>query len=331
MRVSIVIPAYSARPTIGEAVRQSMAQAGRGLDVEVIVVDDGSRDGTGEEAALAGARVIRQANAGPAAARNRGWQAATGRVVCFTDADCVPAAGWVRSLLDGFTAGSVGAVAGSYDIVNRHSWLARWVHREIVERHARLPAHIRAFGSYNVAIPRYVLAATGGFDPSYRRASAEDNDLSYRILKGGWSIAFRPQARVAHHHPERIWTYLKEQFRHGFWRAKLYSDHPDMMSGDDYTRVKDRVEPFLVLVLLVCAGLAAVGIPGAILPLSAVLIGYTALHLSWPVRWCVQEGKAEALPYTAVTFLRGFARTLGLFGGILRFARDRLRCVDPGP
>ena len=319
MRISVVIATYNAQQTIGAAVAQSLAQVRKGLEVEVIVVDDGSTDDTSEVAKIAGAQVIRQANAGPASARNRGWQSATGLVICFTDSDCIPAGGWLISLLQGFTDPKVGAVAGSYDIANSDSWLARCVHQEIIERHSRMSGFIRAFGSYNVAIPRFVLAATGGFDPVYRRASGEDNDLSYRILKGGWLIAFRPQAKVAHHHPERLWRYLREQYRHGFWRARLYKQHPDMRAGDDYTRPKDKFEPILVLGFMGLSGLALLGVTSFTLPLVAVVAIYSLIQLSWPVHWWLRDGRTEALPYAGVTFMRGFARTIGFCVGILRF------------
>ncbi len=320
MKVSVVIPAYNAEATIGRAVTQSLAQARGPLEVDVIVVDDGSNDDTAKVAGSAGATVIRQENAGPAAARNRGWQAAAGEIVCFIDADCIPCEDWLVHLLAGFSHWQVGAMAGSYDIVNGSSWLARWVHQEIMERHTRMPGSIRAFGSYNVAIPKYVLEATGGFDPGYRRASGEDNDLSYRILKKGWHIAFRPRAKVAHYHPEKLWRYFQAQYRHGFWRAKLYKTHRDMLSGDDYTRLKDRLEPVLVLAILGLAGLSILGCTFLTTPLVGLILVYLCLHLYWPLRWWFKEGKAEAFPYAGVTFLRGFARTIGLGFGILRFS-----------
>ena len=319
MRISVVIPAYNAAQTIGKAVSLSRSQARGRLQIEVIVVDDGSSDDTAAVAESAGATVIRQQNAGPAAARNRGWQSAAGTFICFTDSDCIPMAGWLEKLLDGFTDPQVGAVAGSYDIANSSSWLARWVHQEIMERHKRMPACVRAFGSYNVAIPRFVLEATGGFDPGYRLASAEDNDLSYRIIKKGWRIAFRPQAKVAHHHPEKIWRYLLEQFRHGCWRAKLYKDHPHMIGGDDYTRLRDRLEPVLVLGIAGLAALSLLGITNLIWWVLLLVSVYGFIHLSWPISWWLGEGRLEALPYAAVTFLRGFARTAGLCVGIFSF------------
>jgi cellulose synthase/poly-beta-1,6-N-acetylglucosamine synthase-like glycosyltransferase len=190
------------------------------------------------------------------------------------------------------------------------------VHQEIMERHRRMPSFVRAFGSYNVGIPRYVLEATGGFDPAYRRASGEDNDLSYRINKEGWRIAFRPQARVAHYHPEKVWNYLLEQYRHGLWRAKLYQDHPAMIRGDDYTRMRDRVEPLLVLGILIFAVLSVFGIIVSSWPLLVLLGAYVGIQLSWPISWWLGEGRIGAFPFAGVTFLRGFARTAGVCMGI---------------
>jgi glycosyltransferase involved in cell wall biosynthesis len=319
MKVSVVIPAYNAQSTIGTTVSQSLAQAKGSLEVEVIVVDDGSTDNTAEIAESSGARVLRQQNSGPAAARNEGWRSASGGIICFTDADCIPCQQWIVNLLRGFSHWQIGAIAGSYDIANSNSWLARRVHQEILERHKHMPSFCRAFGSYNVAIPKYVLQATGGFDTTYRRASAEDNDLSYRIIKSGWRILFRPQAKVAHHHPAKLWKYLTEQYRHGFWRAQLYKDHPGMTGGDDYTRLRDRLEPILVLVMIVLTVPFLFGISCFALPLLVVLGLYASIHLSWPLRWWVTNGTIEALPYAGVTFLRGFARTAGFCIGVLRF------------
>lgn len=91
MLVSVVIPAYNAEPWVGEAIRSVLSQTYRSL--EIIVVDDGSKDRTSEVAERALRKsglphwIIRQQNAGAAGARNRGWQSATGPLIQFLDAD----------------------------------------------------------------------------------------------------------------------------------------------------------------------------------------------------------------------------------------------------
>ena len=85
--VSVIMPAYNASPYIGEAIRSVIDQDYP--NIELIVVDDGSVDGSAEVAESFGSRVkvIRQANAGVAAARNRGLAAARGELIAFLDAD----------------------------------------------------------------------------------------------------------------------------------------------------------------------------------------------------------------------------------------------------
>jgi glycosyltransferase involved in cell wall biosynthesis len=318
MKVSVVIPAFNAEGTISEVVKATREQdLAEGL--EVIVVDDGSGDQTASQAEGAGAKVICQANRGPAAARNTGWRAAQGEVVLFTDSDCKPHKDWAKRLLGGFTNSGVGAVAGSYGIWNPNSLLARTIHEEIKGRHAKMGGSIRVFGSYNVAIRKEVLEKLNGFDESYRRASGEDNDLSYRMLKAGFSICFRPLALVDHRHQESIPSYLKEQARHGYYRMLMYRTHPAMVAGDDYTRVKDIVEPPLALVLLV---LGAVSMLLDEVPTHLLLWLALAYCLLQFVDLIGQSGLTSGLnrwPYAGITFLRGFARGLGMAAGLIWF------------
>ncbi len=316
--VSVVIPAYNAEETISEVVHAAREQdltAG----LEVIVVDDGSTDQTANQAEQAGAKVLQQSNQGPAAARNAGWRTAHGETVLFTDSDCRPHRDWARRLLAGFTNPEVAAVAGSYGIWHPQSWLARNIHEEIKSRHAKMGEFIRVFGSYNVAIRKEVLVKLNGFDENYRRASGEDNDLSYRMLKAGFSIGFRPEALVDHRHQESIFRYLKEQARHGYYRMLMYRTHPAMVAGDDYTRVKDIVEPPLALVLLV---LGAVSILLDGMPTHLLLWLALAYCLLQFVDLIAQSGLTSGLnrwPYAGVTFLRGFTRGLGMAAGLVRF------------
>lgn len=235
--VSIIVPAYNAERTLGECIEALLHQDYP--DCEIIVVDDGSTDRTAAIAqSFEGITYIRQDNAGPAAARNRGAGAAKGEWLAFTDSDCIAEPDWVSALMAKVRAnegkGVVG-VGGTYGIANPESLLARIIHAEIQARHARMKDEVDFLGSFNVAYDRKAFEAVGGFDESFSQASAEDNDLAYRLIDAGGKLLFSKLAVVKHYHPTRLMPYFKTQMRHGFWRVRLYQKHRKRRGGDSYS------------------------------------------------------------------------------------------------
>jgi len=131
MSISVVIPAYNEASRIGEVVRKALPYAD-----EVIVVDDGSADNTAEVAAMAGARVIRQANAGYIAAVKRGFREARGDVIVTMDADGEHRPEDIPRLVAPILTGEVDLVLGARPHIARLSerflnWLTRLRVKEV--------------------------------------------------------------------------------------------------------------------------------------------------------------------------------------------------------
>lgn len=315
--ISVVIPAFNAEKTISGVITAVLNQDYPGK-IELFVVDDGSRDSTGRIAqTFSGVKYIKQQNAGPAAARNRGFKESQGEIVFFTDSDCVPEKNWISKSLDGFSRADVAVVAGSYGIVNGENLLARVIHKEIFFRHStRMPDFPKSFGSYNFSVKRKIFEQLGGFDVGYPFASGEDNDLSYKILKAGYKIYFSKDSIVNHFHQTVLTRYLFEQFRHGFWRVKMYLDHPSMTTGDDYTYWKDILEPFLVLFYLCSILCGAFGIFWGLKISLMVLAGHFIFEVFYG--FLITKSIYEGLFLGWVMFLRSFSRTLGFLLGFLR-------------
>ena len=315
MKISVVIPAYNSAKTIGVALTAAVAIDWP--DKEIIVVDDGSADDTADVAGrFPGVTVIRQANGGPAKARNTGWRAASGEVVFFTDSDCAPHPDVLSALAPHFAAPAVAGAGGTYDIANSGSILARLIHAEILARHARMAGDVDFLGSFNCAFRRAALEKTGGFDETYRAASGEDNDLSYRMLKLGLRLVFDRRAVTAHFHETSLAKYLRTQYRHGVWRMKLYRNHRGMMKGDVYAGLADLAQPPLALLLM--GGAPLLLFPGWRPLYGPLLALYILLQFPLPLS-LVRAAGWEALLLAPVTFLRGFARGLGLAVGAARF------------
>jgi hypothetical protein len=189
--VSVVIPARDAAGTLPRTL-DALAAQDEPAD-EVIVVDDGSADGTAE---LAGGhavvdRVLRQDGAGPGAARNRGWRAARGEVVAFTDADCFPLPAWLataRRLIAG-----ADLVQGAVRPERRAGVFDRTV--SVTGAHG-------LFETANLVVRRPVLEALGGFEPWLMPADGkelgEDVWLGWRATRAGLRVAFAPELVVEH-------------------------------------------------------------------------------------------------------------------------------------
>jgi glycosyltransferase involved in cell wall biosynthesis len=197
VRVSVVIPARDAAPRIGRAVQAALSQELDG-EFDVIVVDDGSIDATAEIAREAGARVVSNPSPlGPADARNAGVYAAAASLIAFTDADCVPAPGWLRAgvaaleqadLVQGRVEPEAGVPVGPFD------------HVITVREETGL------YETANLFVRRDWFERVGGFKPFIdpgRGHFGEDLVFGWAVRRAGGRSAFAPNAVVHHEVVER--------------------------------------------------------------------------------------------------------------------------------
>lgn len=249
--ISVIIPAFNSRSTLGQAIEACLRQDYPKDRLEVIVVDDGSTDDTKEIAGHYPVIYIYQKKGGPGAARNAGWKRARGEMIFFTDADCIPEKNCLAIMHKSICDKRVDAVAGSYGIKNTEYITARCIHAEIMFRHLRMPDYINSFGTYNVLIKKSVLEDLSGFNEDYLTSSAEDSELSYRMLKRGYKVYFERKSIVFHFHEKDLVRYLKKQFTRSFWAIRLWKHHPDFALNDYYLHWKDLLEiPLAIMVIL---------------------------------------------------------------------------------
>lgn len=256
--VTIVMPAYNAA---GDLARHLPALRREAEGDELIVVDDGSTDATAEVAERFGARVIRQANAGPAVARNVGAAAARGDLLVFLDADCEVSEGWRAALLEPLSDPGVEAVKAAY-LTRQRAWVARLCQVEFEERYALLAEHdsIDMVDSFSMAVRRSTFVEAGGFDESFRFADNEDVDLSYRLASRGHRMLFAPAARVLHRHPDTLARYFRLKLSRGYHRMRVYERYPAKAVRDSYTPLSLKLQVLALPVALAAgsgAGLAS--------------------------------------------------------------------------
>jgi glycosyltransferase involved in cell wall biosynthesis len=225
-RVSVVVCSYNGGTTLGECL-QSLVSLDY-PDYEVILVDDGSTDDTPDIAArFPDVRTIRQPNRGLSAARNAGLQAATGRVVAYTDSDCVADRAWLSNLMLAMNDQQVDAIGGPNVPPPSDGMVAMCVaaspggpsHVMIDDR---LAEHVPGC---NMAFDRARLLALGGFDEQFRQAG-DDVDICWRFLDAGHSIGYAPGALVWHHRRATVRGYIKQQAGYGRSEAMVLFKHP---------------------------------------------------------------------------------------------------------
>lgn len=320
-RISVVVAVYNSERTIAQ-VLQSILTQDYPHPIEVVVVDDGSTDSTATIIkTFPRVKYFYQENQGPAVARNQGARLASGDFIFFIDSDCVAKSDWIQRNIVHFFDPSVAVVSGSYDIMNSENLLARVIHAEIIFRHRFLmPKYPKVFGSYNFSIRKKVFDQVGGFNVGYRYPSGEDNDLSYKVIHSGHKIFFALDSLVGHYHTTRLLKYLKEQFRHGFWRVKMYRDHPCMGRGDDYTFWKDIVEIPLALGILFILILLVfkVFMSYWVIRIALFFLFFlSAIELYYAFR--MVSSCPERFFLFCVMWLRSFFRALGFSSGFFYF------------
>jgi len=243
IEVSVVIPTYNRKDSLKMTIDSVTMQDYQKEKYEILVVDDGSTDGTSglceDYGHIVNLRCIQQTNAGPTRARNRGIIEARGAIIAFIDDDCIADKKWLKNMVAGF---SDDTVAGTYGKVETD---------ELPVLYLRTVAPVDITGhkypTCNIAYKKKVLEETNGFDETFNVAFREDSDLAYRILKKGYRITRALDAKV--YHPLKklsLFGLLKSAFNHQF-DVLLYSKHPDIPK-DVYGGVITRPEigPFSI-------------------------------------------------------------------------------------
>lgn len=316
--VSIVIPSFNSEKTIAKAIIGCDRQDYPRDLFEIIVVDDGSRDATPDIIrSYSHVLFIRQDHSGPATARNKGLMNARGSIVAFLDSDCVPRPAWLSKMVRRYTSEDVVCVGSRYGIANRSSLLACCIYFEFLVRYRRMPRHPKFVGSNGYSFRSDFLKKIGGYSEEYRMASHEDNELAYRIISKGYSTFFDKTNIVDHHFPTHILRYLRVQLWHGYWRMKLYVDHPRMVTGDDYTDIWDYLQPPVSLLILVLLPFTLLFDIRLIVILLLMLL--IALQLPITISMIRLCGRKRYLAYIPLGVIRAGARSIGMAKGIIHF------------
>lgn len=230
--VSVVIPVKDRAEDLRHCLNSLKSLAYPQDRLQVVVVDDGSRDETPAVAQQLGATLVRSGavGGGPALARNRGAQEARGEIIAFIDSDCTAAENWLLDLLPAFSDSEVAAVGGFVDGMHDGSPLDRY---EAVMSSLNLGRREMIGGrggdtfylpSCNLLVRKKAFNAAGGFRTELK--VGEDVDLTWRLRDSGWKIQYLPYGIVYHAHRSVVWPFMKRRFDYGTSEGLLNQLHP---------------------------------------------------------------------------------------------------------
>lgn len=250
---SVVIPTYLRPSLLIKCLDALSRQQLSKNEFEIIVVDDGDDRTTAEivksfrDVFGIEARYLAQAQRrGPAAARNRGWRAARGRIVAFTDDDCQPQPEWLSSALTCFKRGAQ-VMTGQVKV----SQSGRPTHQ------TRTAAFLETaeFVTANCFCLRSALERVGGFTEEFDIAWREDSDLQFKFIRAGIPVGKCPEALVIHPlRPARLAASLHDE-RKNSYDALLYKRHPELFK-QRIPQYRGLVLQYYISVLSLAAGLA---------------------------------------------------------------------------
>ena len=226
--VTVLVPAYNEAKCIENTVNSLMASE---HPIEVIVIDDGSSDGTArivENMRLPNVRVVRQLNAGKPAALNRGVANARYDIIVMMDGDTVFEPSTVRELVQPFGDQKVGAVAGNAKVGNKDSLIGAWQHIEYVmgfNLDRRMYDVLRCMPTIPGAVGafrRSALERVGGMSDD---TLAEDTDITMALHRDGWRVVYAENARAWTEAPESVQQLWSQRYRWSYGTMQAIWKH----------------------------------------------------------------------------------------------------------
>ena len=290
-KVSVVIPVYNCEDTIAKCLNSLAA-----LDhssFEVIVVDDGSTDGTREICeGFPRVRLIKLDRGGPSRARNVGIKQAQGEFVAFTDGDCIVDRRWLAELEKGFDRPEVVGVGGDQKSPEDETKTGRRI-QEFLKLIGFMTDYIKTDSimretehnpSCNVMYRKSVLEEVGGFDEEL--FPSEDVELDLKIRRRGYALLYNPAALVGHYRPGNYRDFASMMRRYGASQRYLVSRY------GFFRRLH-----FVPVILAFSLALIAAGL----IFNPAVGLGILALSCAAPVWFYVKTGNVrKSLQFTVL-------------------------------
>lgn len=225
MKFSVIIPTYNRCEQLQATLKSVSNQSIK--DFELIVVNDGSTDGTASflnSTKIENLIVLHQKNSGPASARNAGIKISKGDFIAFTDDDCVVPENWLSNFEKVFHQSSADVIAGFVQNASKSvfSAISQYIINYSVAYLYQKHTNTSFFTSNNIAYRREVIQSVGGFDERFKQAGGEERLLNFKLILNGKKIIFSPEIIVKHFHKLDFLSFVQQFFNYGKGSYLIY-------------------------------------------------------------------------------------------------------------
>jgi GT2 family glycosyltransferase len=233
--VSVIVTALDVRTHIKESLISLLRMDYPRERHEILVVDNGSKDGTTEIVKQLPVRYLWEGRRGVSHARNRGIVESKGDILAFTDPDCLASRRWLPELVRAFEGEGVGGVAGEIVPFPGKTPAEQYAARRRSHSQMRPMKHaLHPFAmTPNVAYRREVFQQIGLFDTRFPGGGWEDADLCWRFFRGThFTLGYAPNAVVFHRYRTTVREFFIQHVRYGDGLARIYAKyHGDLSPG----------------------------------------------------------------------------------------------------
>jgi len=217
--LSIIIPTYNRAYALAACLDSLIGQSTGAGEHEIIVVDDGSSDGTAEVCRSRGhVKYFRQENQGVASARNLGVKSAQGRWLVFVDDDELAHPGWLQTLYEAGGGDEELLVGGP--VINAlkdnvYAEASQSLLDYVYAFYNQDPKNMGFIAGGNIMVSKRRFLELGGFNPRYVKCSSEDRDFCRRWLQSGGRLRYVPEAILDHCHQMGFRGFCKQHYHYG--------------------------------------------------------------------------------------------------------------------
>ena len=312
--VSVIVPVYNGESTIAEGLRCISKLNYPKEKLEVIVVDDGSKDATVTVVNEHPVKLIQKEHGGYPSTMNAGARVAKGEIVVIVDADIYLEQEWLALIVAEFNDPKVGIVSGYIATKPTAGFWAKVVGYESEDRYDRMTSgYVDFITSASTAYRQAVFEQVSFFNEKLRRGS--DEDLAQRALRAGWKIILQKDAVCYHEWVPSLGRYFKNQVFNMVYQIKNFLWNPELLRGKEQHPVSLYIPLILAFLLVLTPLWFVLGVAWLALLAFLCLVLY---HIPVAARIIQKHGDWSMLLFPIAFNLRYIAWLIGLAVGVVQ-------------